>query len=408
MDEVKYWLWLTMVFGAGSSRIWEALEHFETPQEAYEKLSAGETSLKLKDTETRSAKSIKMSDVMNHMRKCAEKGVNIICYSSPNYPHQLRNIKNSPAVIYFKGNINCLCGTKTVTAVGTRKATGYALYAAERICGELARKGYVIVSGFAVGVDIEASLSAVSKHRPTACVFGCGLDTDYPRENFRYREAVLKSGGVLLSEYPPGTPPYSMNFPRRNRILAALGMITIVFQADEKSGSLITANLAAEQGRDVFCLPPPDIFESSFSGNIMLLKDGAYALYDTEYIDELFKEGGAIDTELHETDYQGISSFQTESKDVIPETVPVTEYLKPQKNSDEKTEEKISAVPEKLENLTELQRNIVEIIRKGSVHADVLAIELSVDADELFVELTELEMAGIIKSLSGKMFEMNA
>ena len=407
MDEVKYWLWLTMVFGAGSSRIWNAIEHFGTPQEAYEKLSAGKNSLELKDTEERSTKNIKMSDVMNYIRQCAEKGINVICFDSPNYPSQLRNIKNSPAVIYFRGNINCLCGTKTVTAVGTRKATGYALYAAERICGELSEKGYVIVSGFAVGIDIEASLSAVSKHRPTACVLGCGLDIDYPKENLKFREAVLKSGGVFLTEYPLGMPPYSINFPKRNRILAALGRAAIVFQADEKSGSLITANLAAEQGRDVFCLPPPDIFESNFSGNIMLLKDGAYALYDTEDIEELFREGGAIDTEIHETDYQGISIFQTQSSETVPETVPVTEYLKPHKNSDEKTDEEISAVPKEYENLTELQKNIVEIMEKGSVHADILADELSIDADELFVELTELEMEGIVKSLPGKMFELN-
>ena len=381
MEEVKYWLWLTMVFGAGNIRLWEAIEHFETPQEAYEKLSADDDSVRLKDTEKRSAKSIDMPYVMNYMRICAEKGVNIIGYSSENYPPQLRHIQNPPAVIYYKGNINCLFAAKTVTAVGTRKATGYALYAAEKICGELAQKNYVIVSGFATGIDITASLSAVSAHRP-------------------------RNGGVLLTEYPLGTPPYGNNFPKRNRILSALGRVTIVFQAGEKSGSLITANLAAEQGRDVFCLPPPDIFANNFSGNIMLLKDGAYALYDTEDIESLFEDGSALDEEIHETDFSRTNSFRTESTENIPETVPVSEYLKVKNSSDENIISDDEKFSEELNELTQLQKNIVEIIRKGSVHADVLAQELSVDAQELLVELTELEIQGIVKSLPGKMFEM--
>ena len=406
MEEVKYWLWLTMVFGAGNIRLWEALEHFETPQEAYEKLSADDDSVRLKDTEKRSAKSIDMPYVMNYMRICAEKGVNIIGYSSENYPPQLRHIQNPPAVIYYKGNINCLFAAKTVTAVGTRKATGYALYAAEKICGELAQKNYVIVSGFATGIDITASLSAVSAHRPTACVLGCGADVDYPKENIKFRDIIVRNGGVLLTEYPLGTPPYGNNFPKRNRILSALGRVTIVFQADEKSGSLITANLAAEQGRDVFCLPPPDIFASNFSGNIMLLKDGAYALYDTEDIESLFEDGSALDEEIHETDFNRTNSFRTESTENIPETVPVSEYLKVKNSSDENIISDDEKFSEELNELTQLQKNIVKIIRKGSVHADVLAQELSVDAQELLVELTELEIQGIVKSLPGKMFEM--
>jgi DNA processing protein len=342
---------------------------------------------------------------MDYMRVCVEKSINIIGYSSENYPPQLRHIENPPAVIYCKGNVNCLCGTKTVTAVGTRNATGYALYATEKICGELAEKNYVIVSGFAVGIDITASLAAVRKHRPTVCVLGCGADIDYPRENTKFKKEILKNGGLFITEYPVGTPPYGTNFPRRNRILSALGRALIVFQAGDKSGALITANLAAEQGRDVFCLPPPDIFADNFIGNIMLLKDGAYALYDTEDIDELFREGSPIDEEIHETDYPETGVFRTGSHENIPETVPVSEYLKVKNN--DKNDNEISAVSQEYDGLTELQRNIVEILRNGSVHADILAAELSVDAGELFIELTELEIQGIIKSLPGKMFEIN-
>lgn len=138
----------------------------------------------------------------------------------------------------------------------------------------------------------------------------------------------------------------------------------------------------------------------------MLLKDGAYALYDTEDIESLFEDGSALDEEIHETDFSRTNSFRTESTENIPETVPVSEYLKVKNSSDENIISDDEKFSEELNELTQLQKNIVEIIRKGSVHADVLAQELSVDAQELLVELTELEIQGIVKSLPGKMFEM--
>ncbi|MBR1592745.1 MAG: DNA-processing protein DprA [Ruminococcus sp.] len=449
MDEMKYWIWLTMIFGAGNIRLWEAMRNFETPAEAFERLKADENILRLKDSEKRSIKNTDLSHVSEFMRKCAENGIGIADYGSGLYPSHLRHITNPPAVLYYMGNIRCLCNTKTITAVGTRNPTRYSIYAADRICRELAAKDYVIVSGFAVGIDITTSLAAVSQRKPAACVLGCGVDVNYPKDNFRFKNDILQSGGVFVSEYPPATPPYSANFPKRNRILSAMGRISVVFEAGKGSGSLITANLAAEQGRDVFCLPPADIFSDKFSGNVMLLKDGAYPLYDTEDIDELFADGGVIDSEIHEEQYTGISVFGAGSVESIPETVPVAEYLKadshknipqnkesipgtngyknipkdrkiikeirPKKEScknipqDKKIipknePEQISSMPD---GLTEIQVKIVKIIGKGTVHADVIARELSLGMEQLFAELTELEVLGTVNSLPGKMFELS-
>lgn len=140
-----------------------------------------------------------------------------------------------------------------------------------------------------MGIDIASHLEAVSVNRPTICVMGCGLDVDYPKDNFRYREAVLKSQGLFVSKYPPETVSHSQNFPKRNMILAALGMAALVFEGSNRSGSLITANLALDQGKEVFCLPPADIFSSSFSGNISMLRDGAKLLLSAEDVMECFE-----------------------------------------------------------------------------------------------------------------------
>ncbi|MBQ8296686.1 MAG: DNA-processing protein DprA [Ruminococcus sp.] len=423
MRDTKYWLWLSMVFGAGNRRIWEAMRLFENAKEAYEELSSGSLNDRLNETELRSVKSTDIDNAVEHMKYCEKLGIGIIGYSDAEYPTQLRHILNPPAVLYYKGNISCLSGTRTVTTVGTRRAGDYSLYAADRICRELAKSGIVIVSGFAVGIDITTHLAAVSVNRPTVCVMGCGLDVDYPRDNFRHREAILSNGGLFISEYPPGTPPHSPNFPKRNRILAALGKITIVFEAARKSGSLITAGLALEQGREVFCLPPADIFSESFSGNSALLRDGASALYSASDILDCFRIGGANDSEIRFDTYDGISTFgvrelsarrmRTDDENKAPK-----QRTKKQRSADSSAEapadeessvqellaEKKAPDTELYESLTEIQKRIIDEISGGNNHADAIANKLEVDAEELVSELTELELLGVIRALPGKMF----
>ncbi|NLT08339.1 MAG: DNA-protecting protein DprA [Ruminococcus sp.] len=421
MDETKYWLWLTMVFGTGNRRIWEAVSLFGGAKETYFALTDGGHDLELTENEAANVTKVDMSRVTDHISQCGKMNISLVCYGSPEYPAQLRHIFNPPAVLYYKGNISCLNGRRTVTAVGTRRASDYGLNAAYRICGELAGSGLVIVSGFALGTDITAHMAAVEHNSPTACVMGCGLDVDYPKDNFRFRDSIITNGGVFVSEYPPGTPPHPQNFPKRNRILAGLGYVAVVFEASIKSGSLITADLAAAQGREVFCLPPADIFSNAFSGNTELLKNGANALYSAQDIVDCFRIGGALDSEIRSEDIAAISSFgyerskNTDGDELINGIKTASRKAGRRKDKKAAAEKKSAAekdVKEKTENtsrddLTELQQRICGLISSGTVHADAIAGALDIDAAELMMEFTELEVMGVIRSLPGKMFEIN-
>lgn len=418
VNDTKYWLWLSMIFGTGNRRIWEAMRLFTCAEEAYMELSSGALNERLDEKESRNVKNTGIENAVQIIENCEKSGIDVIGYGDSEYPSQLRHILNPPAVLYCKGNISCLSGTRTVTSVGARHASDYGLKAADRICRELAKSGVIIVSGFAVGVDIASHLAAVSVNRPTACVMGCGVDVDYPRENFRYREAILANGGVFVSEFPPGTPPHSSNFPKRNRILAALGRAAVVFEAARKSGSLITAGLALEQGREVFCLPPANIFSESFSGNIMFLRDGAAPLYSASDILDCFKIGGALDGEIRSDTYTGINLFGVgelapRKKRKEPDAEAPRPARKKSRGQESGAEEKVSAADKEKQqdsdpylSLTPVQKQISELLGSCALHADIIAQKLELDAAELMTELTELEISGIIRQLPGKMFEI--
>lgn len=416
MNDTKYWLWLSMIFGTGSCRIWEAMSCFERAADAYDALSSGSMNVRLDEKEIKNIHDISIDKAVSFMEYCEENGIGIIGYSDSLYPPQLRYIFNPPAVLYFKGNISCIKGKRTITSVGTRHASPYGLKAAGQICGELARNGFIIVSGFAVGIDITSHLAAAKANRPTVCVLGCGVDVDYPKENFQYRDLILENGGVFISEFSPGTPPLSPNFPKRNRILAGIGRAAIVFEAGKKSGSLITASFALEQGREVFCLPPADIFSSSYAGNVAFLRDGAQPLYSSDDVLYSFKLGGALDCEIRsDEDDEDVDVYSNISNFAIGELTPKKKHSSPNdknkvsekkiKNELKKAEDKQPTInPELYDSLSDIQKKIVSITSGCGIHADVIAQKLEIDAGELMTELTELEIIGAIKSLPGKMF----
>lgn len=419
MKETKYWLWLTMVFGIANDRIWQAMCLYETAPDAYNSLKNGYSSLKLNDNEIKNIHSATLSKAEEFIESCEKKGIAVICYNDEEYPKALRHIYNPPAVIYCLGNISCLGNRRTVTAVGTRNVSQYGSEAAERICRELAEKGILIVSGFALGTDITAHLAAARIRKPTVCVLGCGVDVDYPKGNVGYKQLILNSGGLFVSEYPPGTPPYGYNFPKRNRILAALGRVTVVFEASINSGSLITAGIAAEQGRDVFSLPPADIFSGSYTGNAALIRDGAIPLFGSTDILDCFKAGGSVDMEIRSEIYTGISSFLTEDNKPDNEDLRTEKYKlykndtltetieEPVEESNTASEEKAVSEAEYYSGLTEIQKRIAELLDGEKLHADVIAGRLGIDPSELMTELTELEILGAVRSLPGKMYEIS-
>ncbi len=423
MDDTKYWVWLTMVFGVGSRRIWDTVNIYGDAEDTCTALVSGGSGLSLTQAEKRNIESVSLEQAQSYIERCAGKGIGVIGYGSREYPPQLRNIFNPPAVLHYKGNISCLTGTRTITAVGTRTPSGYGADAAYKICRQLAAEGFVIVSGFAVGTDIAAHMAAADCRRPTACILGCGLDLNYPKPNMRFREKILESDGVFVSEYPPGTEPHFSNFPKRNRILAALGRITLVFEASSKSGSLITANMAADCGRDVFVLPPADIFGNAYTGNIALLRDGAQPLYGTSEVIDCFSIGGTIDAEVRADRYSGMggirrssASYEDEdsSIDMVKETGKSVRRRHKAEKPDVPQNEEIQLQEEKTEvpaihddpSLTEVQRKICQALATEKLHIEVLAAQLEADPAELMTEMTELEILGAVRQLPGKSFEL--
>lgn len=428
MKETKYWVWLTMVFGVGNQRLWQVMSLYERASDAYNSMKNGYTKLRFSSSEAKNISSVSLMKADEFVQDSVKRGIELLCYSDDEYPQTLRHIFNPPAVLYCVGDITCLRNRRTVTAVGARKASFYSVEATSRICRELAEKGMLIVSGFAMGTDISAHLAAAKSGKPTVCVLGCGVDVDYPKGHLGYRNIILANGGLFISEYPPGTPAYGHNFPKRNRILAALGRVTLIFEASRKSGSLITAGMSADLGREVFVLPPADIFSDSFAGNSYLIKEGALPLLGSEDILECFRAGGCIDLEIHSEVYTGINSYISEDE----EENSSTENLRTEKyritdsgNEDESEEssdeslmendadETESASVHKSEGnkeyygeLTDMQREIVGLLERERLHADVLSEKLGIDASELMTELTELELAGAIKALPGKMYEI--
>ncbi len=201
-----------------------------------------------------------------------KKEIKLCSWLDSDYPSKLKHIHNPPAVLFYRGDLACLNG-RCLAIVGSRKASPYGRAAAETLAAALAGSGVTVVSGAARGIDT-ASHNGALKNGRTAAVLGCGVDVVYPRENGKLLERIVQEGGVVLTEYPPGAQPLAKHFPARNRIIAGLCAGTIVVEAGVKSGSLITAEFALDEGRDVMAVPG-SIFSEQSHGCHKLLKQGA-------------------------------------------------------------------------------------------------------------------------------------
>lgn len=212
------------------------------------------------------------ADAEAEYRAARSRGLKVVTWFDPRYPQRLREIPDPPLLLYCAGDASLLTGA-CVAVVGARKCTRFGLDAAARISAELSRMGLTVVSGLALGVDREAHLGGLAGVGSSVAVLGCGLDVRYPKGNGDLR-AALEERGCVVTEYAPGTPPDGNNFPYRNRIISGLSLAVVVAEAAKRSGSLITARLAGEQGREVFALPGP-AGQSSFTGSHGLIREGA-------------------------------------------------------------------------------------------------------------------------------------
>ena len=200
------------------------------------------------------------------------------------YPALLREIIDPPLALHFRGDLSLL-STPSVAVVGSRRASPYGINAATQIARDLSAAGVTIVSGLALGIDAAAHAAALDASGRTVAILGTGIDVTYPRSNGRLLRRI-ESEGLVLSEFPPGTPPMPENFPMRNRVISGLSLGTVIVEATARSGSLITARMAAEQGREVFAVPG-SIFSAGAEGTHRLIQYGAKLVHD---VDDILEE----------------------------------------------------------------------------------------------------------------------
>jgi DNA processing protein len=276
MDDKRYWIGFTLVKGIGAVRFQRLLERFGDAESAWNAAPAelAEAGLSLKVIERQVAVREK-ADLSRLWDQIQSKGIKVLTWLDEAYPQRLKEIEQPPPVLYLRGELSPE-DTWAVAIVGTRRVTPYGRQVTEEIASFLAANGVTVVSGLARGVDALAHSAALKAGGRTLAVLGSGVDRIYPPENRAIAEQIFERGAVL-SDYAPGTPPESSNFPPRNRIISGLSMGVVVIEAGETSGALITADFAAEQGREIFAVPG-NILAPQSKGTNKLIQQGALPL----------------------------------------------------------------------------------------------------------------------------------
>ena len=410
MEEIRCLLWLVMVFGAGSPRIWKALHRYGSPQKAVEVLQKPESdaALHLPEHTLRRIRQTGEAQVEEMLARCEKLRLSILWYGDEAYPPQLLSIVNPPVLLFYQGDSSHLQEHLLLTIVGTRNPSPYSLQVEKTICHDLVQMGFVPVTGYAVGIDITANRCALEADKPSIALMGCGLDVAYPQPHANLKYEIARRG-LILSEFLPGTSPAPSNFPLRNRVLSGLSMGTFVIQAPARSGALITAENAMEQGRDVFCIPPADIFDKRYMGVIKYLRDGAIPVFDSrdivyEYYTSHAHMIGASAL-YDETREKSESSVMTLGESDALQQPSRRKQRPPEPEIPEETEPDPAIDPMPEEELEGLAGEILSLLQRQRVmHMDQIAAELEVSMEELTTTLTELELYGKLERLPGKQF----
>ncbi len=393
MRNDRYWLWFVIAFNPGNSRIWDFLSYYKDVIKAYEAVCSGEHP-SLNANEKRKIKTTHLEQCDNVISFCREKGIAIVTYEDEDYPVLLRRIPDPPALLFCRGDLDNFNSRPAVACVGTREPSQYSLDVCRRICTELSERGFAIVSGFALGLDSAAHEAAIHTNGCTAAVLACGIDVDYPKPNAKAKE-VIEQNGVILSEYLPGMHPNAFTFQTRNRIMSGLAFATLVTEAAEGSGALITADHAIDQGRALFCIPPSDLFDKRYSGVIKYIRDGAccaFSAFDIMYeyyTSESFKHlsGNVVWPESWRDD-EGIA---------IRTTRRVKAKEKKKEEEEQARDEAVLRADELAHSFSDIQQRIVSHLRKEGRTLDELCMLCQMDTIEMMTLVTELEIMGAIE-----------
>ena len=377
----KYLIWLQLSLGQANIRALKALSYFGNAENIYKADETRRLSAKIfSKRDLENLKNTSLSDAVKIIDDCKKNDIRIIAFGDSEYPYCLSVLEDAPLVIYVKGELPDFESEPSICIVGPRKVTDTGKKAAYSLSFRLAAAGFTIVSGGALGCDTYAHAGALKANGKTVLVMGCGICNNYLSENKELRKAVSKSG-CLLSEYPPFAPASRFTFPVRNRLMSALSLGTVVVEATSKSGALITANHAIEQGKDVFVIPGP-INAKQYEGSNALLRDGAKPILNVGDIlgEYIYRFPDKIDVE------KAVSSSPIGAK----KTTAVEKIEKIEKN-----------LPETLSKEAKIVYNCLD---KQKFLPEELSVP-EISAGELLSALTELEMEFLIRAIPGGMYE---
>lgn len=319
---LKYWIWMAELPDLTNQVRLALLRHFGTPENAFY-ADAGEILLTegitKKQAEALEDKSLAAAEKI--LSDCRRLGLRILTFQDAEYPNRLRNIYDPPFLLYVRGHLPPVDEEPVITVVGTRKCTPYGETCGEKLGYGLAKGGAIVVSGLARGVDAAATRGALRAGGVPIGVVGGGVDVIYPPEH-RYLYEDVAAAGAVVSEYPPGTEPDKSHFPVRNRIMAGLAVGTVVVEAPLRSGALITANTALEQGRDLFAVPGP-IDAPASAGCNRILRDGGIIVTDPQdvlgHYTERFPDKLRLEESLEEPETLGYQARRERAE--APKTV---------------------------------------------------------------------------------------
>lgn len=369
-DELAYWLRLAEIEGIGSATFCQLLRTFGTPQQIF-------------DTPLSALKTVVSPDLASRIKAAPDTGYadtaltwlqasgnHILTFADSNYPQALLQIPDPPPILYAKGYLECL-SMPGIAVVGSRNATVQGEKNAEAFAQALAELGFCIISGMALGIDGAAHRGALRVKGATVAVVGTGLDIVYPARHRGLAHEIVTSG-LMLSEFPLGTPSIARNFPRRNRMISGLSLGCLVVEANLQSGSLITARLAAEQGREVFAIPG-SIHSPLSKGCHQLIKDGAKLVDDIQDIaSELSRHMGDLSNTFFTTEMQRDKTLVQDSN-LLPE-----------------------------------QQKLLTVMGFDPVNLDELLKRSGLTSEQLSAMLLVLDLAGKVTSLPGGRFQQIA
>lgn len=410
-----HWIWLAHRPGLSDRLKALLLEHFSDPEDIFYadgKALEGIEGLTREAVDALLDKNLTPAEEI--LEACDREKLHIVTYQDAGYPARLRNIADPPLVLYYKGRLPDWDACPTIAVVGTRKASAYGLTTAKRMGYQIGKCGGILVSGMAYGIDGMAMSGALTAGTPVVGVLGCGADVVYPPSN-KGLFADTERYGCILSEFVPGTPPVKWNFPKRNRIISGLSCGVLVIEAPEKSGALITARQAIDQGRDVFVVPG-NIDNPCCAGSNRLLRDGAILAesgwdvvgeYQAQYPDRVRRETAPVHLTAYPDEVEKVNAG-TEIRQKVAEKVKL-----PGKNADLKKKldtKPIDNAPSRgysgsvaeSGNYSDEEKRILHALENGERLVDDVIAETGLTTGKLLACLTMLELKGMLKRLPGK------